>query len=287
MPTQTTEKDYVYFADSAKVEIKTYGGATWTDIGVISGDITGVINYDEVRIDSANGDELDLHVKNIKAEGNFELINLKNANIVTLSGGLLTQVDTAASENTDIPDQTIAVGWDSTTRYELELQTSATDTTPLNLSAAPTITDIILNHASPETLVANADYVIIADSNSYSGYSIIFIGANMGSVDPTTYTITIDYGNNTPVATETLYAGTSSFTMTSYQMRITHTDSDSLTRGVEYYKVDNTSGGLQFNFKSANSDTVETMMINFIAKSDTSLSNGRQLLRSWTQNGAT
>jgi hypothetical protein len=50
---------------------------------------------------------------------------------------------------------------------------------------------------------------------------------------------------------------------------------------LELFSVDTGSGGIQFNFKGANADGTEEMPISYMAKIDTSRTNGRQLA-AWT-----
>jgi hypothetical protein len=292
MPIQSSIVSYVYFPDGAKVSVKASGEVSYTDLGAIENAVTATLNYDESQIETANAGKLAKRLKNMTIAGAFNLINLDPANIVRLGGGLFTSSTTAASANTTIPDQVIAANWNDNIKYELIAYESSSDSTKLKLSAKPTLTSVTLDAAgTPEVLAeigagAGGDYMVVADSNSYSGWSIIFNSAGMTTGTPKTLPITIDYGSNTPVAKTTVHCGSSGATLTASAMKITHTDSSSLVRELELYSVDANTGGFQFNFKGANEDGVESLPLSFTAKLDSSLTDGRQLFAFSIDNGA-
>ena len=286
MPVQTTETSYVYFPDGCKVSLKASGEASYTDIGAINSAVSCTLQYDKNQVETANAGKLAARIKNMRIEGSFTLINLNPANVVRASGGLFTSVPTAASANSSIPDQVIAASWEDGVVYELNLLTSSSDSTKLKLSSAPTITSVTLNATAPETLTAGSDYVIVEKPESVSGYGIVFISGGMSTGTPTANTITIDYGINTPVARTTLYAGSSTASLTAYAMLITHTDSAGLKRELELYSVDTNAGGFVFSWKGANEEGVEEMPLSFTANLDTSLTDGRQLMAWSVDTGA-
>lgn len=282
MGAQTTLKSYVYFPDGAKVEIKASGDVSWTDLGAINSDVASTLEWTENQVETANAGKLDKQIKDMVMKGSFTLINLDPAGVNKMSGGLFTSVQTLASANTSIPDQVIAANWNDNVKYELVMYTSSSDSTKLKMNTKPTLTSVTLDAAgTPEVLTENNDYVVVADTGSVSGYSIQFISANMSTGTPKTKAITIDYGSNTPVASTTVYAGTTTATLTAYALKFTHTDSASKARSLELYSVDTDSGGFQFNFKGATSDGVEEMPLAFTAKIDTTKTDGRQLF-AWT-----
>jgi len=292
MPVQTTITDYIWFPDGAKVSVMAAGEVSYTDLGAIEQGVTATLNYDESQIETGNAGKLAKRIKNMTIAGAFNLINLDPANMVRLGGGLFTSSTTAASANSTIPNQVIAAGWDDKIKYELVCYESSSDSTKLKLSAAPTITSVTLDAGgTPETLTAwaaaaSGDYTIVADADSYSGYSIIFNSASMATASPKTLAITIDYGTNTPIAKTTVHCGSSGATLAAYAMKITHTDSSSLVRELELYSVDANTGGFAFNFKGANEDGVETLPLTFTAKLDSSKTDGRQLFAFSVDNGA-
>ena len=286
MPVQTTNTQYMYFPDGAKVEIMAAGDVSYTDLGAINSAVTATLNWTENQIETANAGKTIKQIKEMQIEGGFTLINLNPLGVEKLGGGLFTKVDTPGTANTDIPDQVIAANWNDNVKYELIMLTSSSDSTKLRTTAKPTLTSVTLDATPPETLTENNDYVIVADTGSYSGWSIQFISANMSTSSPKTKAITIDYGSNTPVAKTTLYAGSSTELLTAYAMKITHTDDNSLTRVLELYSVDPNSGGFQFNFKGANEDGLEEMPLTYMAKIDSSKTSGRQLMAFSVDNGA-
>jgi hypothetical protein len=169
------------------------------------------------------------------------------------------------------------------------MNTTSTDSTKLKMATAPALTSVVLDPGTADEALtawsasASGDYTVVADSDSYSGWSIIFNSASMATGDPKTKTIAITYAANTPVATTVLKAGTSSMTAVAYSLKFTHTDSASLVRQLELFAVYTKSGGIQFNFKPVSDAGIEEMPITFQAKIDTTLTSGAQLME-WTVN---
>jgi hypothetical protein len=150
------------------------------------------------------------------------------------------------------------------------------------MATKPVLTSIVLDPTDVnEALTENSDYIVIENSNSYSGWSVVFIADNIVATGATALPIVITYGTNTPVASSTLYAGSSTVVIDAYSMLVEHTDSDGKKRSLELFSIDPNSGGMQFNFKAATSDGVEEMPLTFTGKLDTSKTDGRQLM-AWT-----
>jgi len=285
MPAQTTERSYMKIADGTKVEIMLPSEETYTDLGVVTGDVNIVLEYDEVQEESANAGKSDLYVKNPTVKGDFTLQNLNLANVSKLASGLMTKVTTSASANTDAPSQVIAAGWTDNTSYEIKLETSATDDTLLKLASAPVFTSVKLG-AGEEVLVEDAEYVVAADSNAFSGWSIQFMGDNMTLENEHEAAITLDFGSNVPVARDTYHIGTSVQKLVSFALRLVHTDSNDLDYGREIHECYTNSGSLAFSYKSAAEGGFNEMPFNFTGVLSTSLTNGRQLMSVYEDTGA-
>lgn len=276
MPVQTTLKADVKFPDGCKVLVSIDGGSVYTDIGAIMSAVVNTLTYTENRIQTANAGDLDVQLSNFKIEGSFTLINLNLENIAKISGGLFTVVSTPGSPITSFNDQVIATGQTEAALINL-IPNEDTNNTDIKFSAAPVITSI--TGSVDGALTGDDDYYIHPDSNSFSGYSVSFhtVGTTLTTM---AQTFTIVYGTNTPVESDTLYCGDSTKVLEAFIFKFEHTDDNGLTRTLELFAVDSTSGGFQFNYKGANEEGVEEMPITFMAKLDTSRDNGRQLL-SW------
>lgn len=287
MPVQTSNTAYIKFPDGAKVSIKAAGDASYTDLGAINSSITNTLNYTENQITTANAGKTIKQIRDMNIDGAFTLINLNYDNIEKLGGGLFTKVTTPASANSSIPNQVIAAGWAENTFYPLEMQTSPTDSTLLNMGTTkPTLTSVTLDAAgTPETLTEGTDYVVVK-GDAVSKWGLVFQVAGIAKPSPTTYAITIDYGTNTPVARVTLNAGSSTALLSAYSLKIEHTDSAGLIRGIELFSVDTKSGGFAFNFRGANEDGLEELPVSYMAQLDTSLTDGAQLISIYADNGA-
>ena len=289
MPAQTTKKTHIFFPDGAMVEIQKSGSATWLDVGALNSDISATLEWEENLIETANAGPLDKVIREMTMSGSFTLINLDPEGVEALGGGVFELVTTNAAEvvAASSVDQIIAAGWDDGIAYPIVWDGSAAVGQALKFSAAPVLTSVTLDPGDADealsawSAVASGDYTVIADPNSGSGYSIIFNSASMATGTPKTKTIAIVFGDNTPVGSTTLYAGSSNAQLSAYAMRVTHTDSNSKIRRLELYAVDAESGGFAFGFKGANSDGVEEMPLSFKAKLDTTRTDGRQLM-AWT-----
>lgn len=279
MPAQTTKKSYVYFPDGAQVKVKASGDETFTDLGAINSAVNSTLEWTENAVTTANAGDLAIQVRQMLISGEFTLINLNPDGVEKLGGGVFEVVDTEGDAVTASPDQTVSAGWSDNTLYNLLPETSATDSTVLKCASAPTLDSVTLDAGgTPESLVEDDDYVLVADTGSPSGYSIQFISGNMTTGSPTEKAITIAYSSVTPVESTTVYAGASTQTLTAYALQIVHTDADGLERSLSLYSVYANSGGFQFNFKGADEDGVEEMPVSFTAKLDTSRTSGRQLM---------
>lgn len=279
MPNQTTKTGYVVFPDGGKVSVD--DGTGYYDIGAMNSAVTFTLNYTENQVTTANAGKLDRQVRDMVIDGAFTMINLEPDAIEKLGGGMFTTVDTTASSvaDADITDQSI-VGF--TNKKPIALEPIITASTELlRFSTTPVLTSVTASTSG--ALAADDDYVVVVDSNSSSGYSILFITTGTATVG-TSETITVDFGNNVPFAGTTLYAGTSTKVLTAYALKIEHTDSDSnIDRSFEIYSANPTSGGFQFNFKGANEDGVEEMPVTFQGAIDTTKTDGRQLFAYYTK----
>lgn len=286
MPVQTTEKNFL-FPDGCQVLVKEDGASVYTDIGAINSQVANSITFDENQIETANAGTTEKQINNMKVEGSFTLVNWDMEKLEKLAGGVLNRTATAASPTSTIPDQTISAGWADNTLYDLVAQTSSSDSTELKLASKPTLTSVTLDPTgTPEVLVEDTEYFVVANANSSSGWSIGFVSTAMATGSPTTFEIVIDWGTNTPNASETLNAGASTVILTPVALRFKHTDENSKVRQLDLYSVDPNSGFLQFNFKGANEDGLEELPITYMAKLDTSRTSGQQLLSFLYEAGA-
>ena len=286
MPVQTTQKNFL-FPDGCQVLVKEYGAGSYTDIGAINSQVANSISFDENQIETANAGTTEKQINNMKVEGSFTLVNWDMSILEKLAGGLISRTATAASPTTDIPDQEIAAGWADNTLYDLVAYTSSSDSTELKLDTKPTLTSVTLDpDGTPEVLVEGTEYNIVANANSSSGWSIMFVSSAMATGSPTTYEIVVDYGSNTPRASETLNAGASTVILNPMAFRFKHTDENGKVRQLDLHSVDPNSGFMQFNFKGANEDGLEELPITYMAKLDSTLTSGQQLFSFLYETGA-
>jgi hypothetical protein len=276
VPIQTTKTEKIYFPDGAKVSVKASGDSSYFDVGAINSAVTATLNYDENQVDTANAGKTQKQIKNMTITGGFTLVNLDMEGVEKMGAGLFTRVVTTSSPDTTVANQVVSSGnYSDKGIINLSLVNSAG--TVLRANSAPTITSV--TGSVDGALAANDDYTIIVDANSPSGYSLV---PNTAGTTLTTVAqdLTIVYTSVTPIADETLYAGSSTKLLTAYAMKITHTDDNGKVRELELPAVDSDSGGFQFNFKGANEEGIEEMPLTYTARLDTTLTNDRQLM-SW------
>jgi hypothetical protein len=277
MPVQTTQSTYIRYPDGCKVEYS-LNGTDFVDVGVINSAVTSTLEWDENQVNTANGGMLDKQIRNMRMSGAFTLINLNPTAVAALSGGALVATAVAGTELSDIPNQTIAASsWTNMQRIPFAPTTAAG--IPLRLGSAPAVTSITASTSG--ALAANDDYYIVADSSSFSGYSLQMYTGGTATV-ATTESVVIVYAANTPTASVTINGGASTFVLTPYVLRFTHTDSVAKTRSLTLWSVNQNSGGFQFNFKGANEDGVEEMPLSYTAMLDTSRTTGQQLF-TWSE----
>lgn len=285
MPAQTTQKQF-YFPDGCLVGYSPTRNGSYTDAGAILSSVVNTLEWTENKVETANAGDSDSQITKMKITGGFTLANLELDVIEGFGGGMFEKVATAASPLATIPDQDIAAGWTDNVIYPLIMETSGSDSTKLRMSTQPVLTTVTADPSgTPEVLVEDADYVIVEYPNARSGWGIQFISGNFGTASEGDL-VTIDYGTNTPVAAETLYAGTTTQVLTPFALKFTHTDSNTLTRSVELFKVNSSSGSMNFDFKGANEEGLEQMEISYVAELDTTLTDGRQLIAWAIENGA-
>lgn len=275
MPVQTTKKN-VRIADGCRISVKKSADAEFLDLGVVQGDYVAALQYDEDNIEFANATPIK-RKSNMRIEGSFTMGNLEGDCLEKLSNGLVTRVATPGTEVLSAAfDTQVIDGFSLNTNYELAPVVTATGVA-IKFSAAPVITSIETDDSVPETLIADDDYFVIPDVNSASGYSVMFNGSGTAGLVGTEE-LTITYGNNTPVASETLYCGTSSFTATPYAMRIQHfATSGAADYTLDLYNVYTSPGSYNFGLKGADTGGIDTMEISFSAELDETKTDGRQL----------
>lgn len=277
MPIQTTKTSKVKLPDGSKVEYSGDGGSTWVDVGAIAdgSNTTATLEHDVNELQFDNAAKFDPQAKNMRITGSFNWSNLDPDVIQAVSGGIMSKSVTAGGAVTTSPDQVISSGdWADKTAYSIIALTSPTDSTKLKASAEPTLTSV--TGSVDGALVADDDYTIVADSNSFLGYSIILNLAGT-ALTTTAQDITIDFASVASVARTTLNGGTSTQVLSSVQLRITHTDSDGNVYGMDIYRVNFDSGSFSWIFKGQNQDGSMEMPLAFTGIIDDTRADGDQL----------
>lgn len=278
MPVQTTKKDFIYFPDGCQVGVKRPGDGTYFDVGAISTATTGVMNWDENVFETANAGKLEKQIRNMTIASDFTLINLDPEGVEKLSNGIISRVITAGTPVVAIDNQVISTGnWAD--RMPVDVNVIETGANALKDSASTLVVASVTASVSG-VLAADDDYFLFQDSNSPSGWSIFFDTTGTATV-ALSEDITIAFTSITPVASTTLYAGTSTLVLVAYAIRFTHTDSNGKIRQLEIFSSEINSGGFAFNFKGANEDGVEEMPLSLTGKIDTDRTDNRQLM-AWT-----
>lgn len=273
MPVQTNKKN-VNLADGCRVSVKASESAEFLDLGVMEGDYVATLQYDEERKEWANAAP-DITRSNFRMEGSFTLANLEFTGLEEISNGMITRTETPGTPVTTFVDQVIE-GFTPNVPVELVATDPATGI-PIKFSADPVITSIVDDGTPSTTLNPDDDYFVIPDANAASGYSIMFTNDGTNEIE-TTAKLTIVFGANTPIASETLTCGTSSFEAKPYAMRIQHFNSaDVADYTLDLYNVYTSPGSYNFGLKGADTGGYDTMEISFSVELDETKTDGAQL----------
>lgn len=300
MPTQTTKKSGICFPDGARVSVKMKNDPNWYDVGAIGSAVTNTINWTESTYETANAGKLDKKISSMEISGGFTLINLDPVGIGKMGGGLFDIVSIKA-EPTEFEDVNLPAGIKEGVSYALPLvyqQLSCNlphDPIDAPLTYKPKFTVSKVNEATgvkteiPEYDDSDPSAIVegwILERDEFdSAYSIKF-----SEDQDTTLPILIEFDGtdeaNTPVARTVVNAGSSSYVLEPFAMKIDHTDDNGLHRSLELYAVSSNTGGFQFNFKGANEDGVEEMPLTYTAILDTTRLSKRQLMSFAVEEGA-
>ncbi len=275
MPVQTTKKN-VRLADGSRVSVKASESAAFIVLGVMAGDYVATLQYDEERKEWANAAP-DINRSNMRMEGSFTLANLDFDGLAEISNDMITRTVTPGTVVLSAAfDKQVIDGFTPNVPVELSAVVTATGL-PIKFSAAPEIASIVDDAGVPNTLTADDDYFVIADSNAASGYKIMFTDEGTGAID-TTAKLTITFDDNTPIASETLTAGTSSFEAKPYAMRVQHLNSSgAVDYQLDLYNVYTSPGSYNFGLKGADTGGYDTMEISFSVELDETKTDGAQL----------
>jgi len=285
--TGATAKQYMRVKDGCKVSVKASGESVYTSFGALKGNTDLKLNWTEVQAQTANAGKTDLYAKQATIEGQITLYNLNMANVMRTTSGLFTTVVTPGTSHAAIVDQVIPVNWDDKTRYPLNMIASSTDASLLKMPTAPALTSVTLDvGGAGEALTAwgaaaSGDYTIVADSNSSSGWSIIFNSASMATGTPKAKAITIVYAANTPTARTTYNIGSSIVALASFAIKFEYTNSAGKVSGREIYKCYAKPGAITLGYGGADEDGFEEMAIQFNGVLDTTLTDGSQLMSAY------
>ena len=280
MPIQTTKSTtFLRFADGAKVAVDDDGSGTFRDLGVCQGSVNASLDFTKEKIETANGGVVANRYRQMLISGSFTLIDLDPQNISELSAGMITRTQVAGVLFDTAPDQAISYLGTGIEMFDLAPTTAAGVAVRVATLGALTSVTGSVNGA----LTVNVDYTIVANPNSFSGYSIVFNPAG-ATLTATAQTITVDYDDVTPYASQTLTMGTTTGTLSAVAIRFTQEDSagDVIAR-VTIYSATPNSGGIQFGFKGAEEGGIDELPISFEGDLDTTRTDGDQLLSFYTE----
>jgi len=274
MPVQTTtNRGYLKIKDGCKVSVWASGDGAYTDLGETEGDVKLGVTWSEFQRQTGNAGIKAPIIRNMMVEGSFTLTDLWPSAFTKLSNGAITSVTTTATPDTTLDNQVIAANWTADTPIPLEVVDTTTGVA-YNCTAL-TLTSVTGDSSGAGT--AYSDYTLIADTNSSSGYSIILHTGGLATF-ATSEVITIVFASATPVASTTLYCGTSTLELVPYKLKFTHTDSSSVVDfEVELPVVYSQSGAFVLDFGGQGSDGVDSLPIQFKAQIDSTGTEGRQL----------
>lgn len=284
MPNQTTKTATLRIKDGCKVSVKESGAGSYTDLGEVDGDVKLAVTWTEFIRQTGNAGIKDPIIRSMMIDGSFTLADLDPSGIPRISNGVITSVTTTASPTTTLTNQTIAANWTAGTPIHLNVIDSSTSVS--YKCTALTLTSVTASSSGALSAVGGvgqtADYALVTDTNSPSGYSIIFFTTGPGSL-ATSESVVVDFDSATPIASTMLYGGTTSLQLQEYALKFTHVDSASATDfEVILPVVYSKSGWFTMDFGGQGSDGVDTIPVQFRANIDPTGTDGRQLFSYFT-----
>jgi len=278
MPNQTSKTATLRIKDGCKVSVKESGAGSYTDLGEVDGDVKLGVTWTEFIRQTGNAGIKSPIIRSMMIDGSFTLADLDPTGIPRLSNGVITSVTTTATPDTTLDNQVIAAGW--TALEPIPLTVINTGTSTRYKCTALTLTSV--TGSTSGAGAAGNDYVLVADDNSPSGFSIVLITTGTATF-ATSETITIVFASATPVASTILYGGTTSLALTSYALKFTHVNTAGATDfEVILPVVYSKSGWFTMDFGGQGSDGVDTIPVQFRANVDPTGTDGQQLFSYFT-----
>lgn len=262
MPNQTTiqNANAIFPFDGFQILIGTTE-ASLVNIGACDGDAVAELAWTKFKQESANAGTIIDQIKQMKANISFTMFELDTARLTEIGGGVFTKVTVAATP-VSVAGEALGTGW--TVGQPIKLANKMGDNT--------TVTSIVID-AAGLPLIVTTDYTsYVADgTNGTLGYTyIVPVTAQAGVLDA-------DY-DYTPNASNTLYAGTSTVTLTPSVVKFQHINAAGKERSLTMFAAALGDAGFSFTFGSAENDGVQSFPISLEGDLDVTRTDGRQLL---------
>ena len=239
------------------------------DMGVLKGDASIALTWDDVKVLGSKAESLMSYVKNMAAEAKFTLFQLFLVNIQELLDGIASNTVGAGAPVVD-HNQVVASGaWEYLRFIPFDGQQAA-GTVPTNITVVA---------STDGALVADVDYFVI--QNEVDGTWGFYVKDTV-TVTTLNQTLTAVY-DYTPAASNTMKMGAASDELTAKVVQFSKTINGKVFR-VRLWSATN-SGGITLGFPDSSSDEPASMEIIMKGTLDTTKATGEQLVEIYDELG--
>lgn len=266
MSAQTTVSKYI-IPDGMNISVSTDSGSSWFDIGLLAGGSTLTHNFTKETINGGNKAKIIDRVKDQTVALAPSALWSQDLEVFQkLGGGLYTRTAVAGSIVNNATQAVASGAWAYNKFIKITNQ---------NYNGGAITVDSVTG-ATDGLLVADTDYYV--GQNDKGEYGVFIIDSATVTTLSQIMTIQYDY---TPAASSYITAGTSTLSLTSFQVRMRHyTDVALTTYDQEVYIYSaSTDAGIQFNFKGQNEEGLFETTMAFTGALDESRTAGDQLFK--------
>jgi len=248
---------------------------TLATLGVLKGDASIEITYDNVKVQGSKAETLVDFVKNMKAAATFEMYQLNLTNIQKLLDGA-AEVSHVAAAIVNDHDQTIAAdAYDFNEFIEAEYQNGDGSLLQIDATGEPTLSGSV-----DGPLVYGTDFIAV--QNAEGKWGIIIIDSVTVTTMNQIFTYSYDY---TPAESYSLKMGANSAELVSKIVEFSKTI-DGLEFRARLWSVTN-ENGLTLAFPDSAGDEPASLPVTLTGGLDTDKASGEQLIEIYDEIGLT
>jgi len=244
-------------------------------LGVLKGDASIEITYDNVKVQGSKAETLVDFVKNMKAAATFEMYQLNLTNIQKLLDGAAEVSHVAAAIVEDYDQVTVADAYDFNEFIECEYQNADGTVLQIDAQGYPDVSGSV-----DGALAHGTDYFVT--KNGAGKWGIIIIDSVTVTTMNQVFTISYDY---TPAESYSLVMGAASAELVAKIVEFSKTI-DGLEFRARLWSVTN-ENGLTLAFPDSAGDEPASLPVTLTGGLDTDKAEGEQLIEIYDEIGLT